>query len=55
MNSWLPAEWWGVEVGREGTVKDFGNIMHTLLYLKWITNTHLMYSIWKSAQCYVAA
>ena len=40
---------------REGTVKDFGNIMHTLLYLKWITNTHLMYTIWKSAQCYVAA
>ena len=29
--------------------------MHTLLYLKWITDKDLLYSIWDSAQCYVAA
>ena len=29
--------------------------MYTLLYLKWITNKGLLYSTWKSAQCYVAA
>ena len=29
--------------------------MHTLLYLKWITNKDLLYSTWNSAQCYVAA
>ena len=37
------------------TVKDFGKVMYTLLYLKWITNKHLLYSTWNSAQCYVAA
>ena len=30
-------------------------VMHTLLYLKWITNKDLLYSTWNSAQCYVAA
>ena len=29
--------------------------MYTLLYLKWITNRHLLYSIWNSTQCYVPA
>ena len=38
---------------REGTVKDFGKVMYTLLYLKWITNQDLLYSTWNSAQCYV--
>ena len=28
--------------------------MYTLLYLKWITNTVLLYSTGNSAQCYVA-
>ena len=28
---------------------------YTLLYLKWITNKDLLYSIGSSAQCYVAA
>ena len=39
----------------EGIVKDFGKVMCTLLYLKWITNKHLLYSTWNSAQCYVPA
>ena len=30
-------------------------VMYTLLYLKWITNKHLLYSTWNSAQCYEAA
>ena len=29
--------------------------MYTLLYLKWVTSRDLMYSIWNSAQCHVAA
>ena len=29
--------------------------MYTLLYLKWITNKVLLYSIENSAQCHVAA
>ena len=29
--------------------------MYTLLYLKWITNKDLLYSIQNFAQCYVAA
>ena len=32
-----------------------GMDMYTLLYLKWITNKDLLYNIWNSAQCYVAA
>ena len=39
----------------EGIVGDFGKIMCTLLYLKWITNKDLLYSTWNSAQCYVPA
>ena len=37
----------------EGIVRDFGKVMYTLLYLKWITNKRLSYSTWNSAQCYV--
>ena len=29
--------------------------MHTLPYLKWITNKDLLYSTGNSAQCYLAA
>ena len=39
----------------EGTVKDFGKVMYTLLYLKCITNKNLLYSTWNSAQCHVLA
>ena len=39
----------------EGIVTDFGKVMYTLLYLKWITNKDLLYSTWNSAQCCVAA
>ena len=46
MNLWLPG-------GR--IVRDFGKVMYTLLYSKWITNKDLQYSIGISAQCYVAA
>ena len=35
--------------------KGLGMDMCTLLYLKWITNKDLVYSIWNSAQYYVAA
>ena len=37
----------------EGTVRDFGKVMYTLLYLKWITNEDLMYDTWNSTQSYV--
>ena len=39
----------------EGTVREFGMDMYTLLYLKWITNEDLLDSTGNSAQCYVAA
>jgi len=39
----------------KGIVREFGMDMYTLLYLKWITNRDLLYSIWTSAQRYVAA
>jgi len=38
----------------EGIVREFGMVMYTLLYLKWITKKDLLCSIWNSAQCYVA-
>ena len=38
--------------GGEGIVREFGEIMYTLLYSKWITNKDLLYSIWNSTQCY---
>ena len=39
----------------KGIVREFGMDMYTLLYLKWITNKDLPYSVLNSAQCYVAA
>ena len=41
--------WW------QGTLREFGMDMYTLLYLKCITNKDLLYSTGNSAQCYVAA
>ena len=38
----------------EGIVWEFGMGLYTLLYLKWITNKLLLYSIGNCAQCYVA-
>ena len=40
--------YWG-----EGIDKDFGKVMYSLLYLKWILNKNLLYSTLNSAQCYV--
>ena len=34
----------------EETVREFGINMHTLLYLKWVTNKNLLYSTGNSAQ-----
>ena len=38
----------GGEEWKEGLVREFGMDMYTLLYLKWITNKDLLYSIWNS-------
>ena len=38
----------------EGTVREFGKVVYTLLYLKWITDKDLLHSTCNSAQCYVA-
>ena len=38
-----------------GIVREFGMNMYTLLYLKWITNKDLLYSMGNSAQCDMAA
>ena len=38
-----------------GVVSESGMDMCTLLNLEWITNKDLLYSIWDSAQCQVAA
>ena len=35
--------------------EEFETDVYTLLYLKWITNNVLLYSIGNSVQCYVAA
>ena len=43
------------EVAGGGIVRKFGMGLYTLLYFKWITNKDLLYSIWNSAQCIVAA
>ena len=40
---------------REEIVWEFGMVIYTLLFLKWITSWDLLYSTWNSAQCYVAA
>ena len=39
----------------EGIVREFGINMYTLLYLKWITNKDLLYSMGNSVQCDMAA
>ena len=39
----------------EGITGEFGKVMYTLLYSKWITNNGLLYSTWNSTQCYVPA
>ena len=44
-----------VEGWEEGTVREFGIDMYTLLYLKWITNKDPLYSTGNSAQGYMAA
>ena len=38
----------------KGRVRESGMVMHTLLYLKRITNKDLLYSTANSTQCYVA-
>ena len=38
----------------EGTVREFGMDMSTLLYLRWITHKGLPYSTENCAQCYGA-
>ena len=40
---------------REGTVREFGRDMYTLLYFKWIINKDLLCSTGISAQCDVVA
>ena len=40
---------------REETVREFGMVMYTLLYLKWITNKALLYSTRNSTQCCMTA
>ena len=40
---------------REGTVREFGRDMYTLLYFKWIINKDLLYSTGNSDQCYASA
>ena len=42
------------EDGGQGILRELGMDMHTLLYLKLITNKHLLYSTWNSVQCDVA-
>ena len=37
-----------LRVPGEGIVRDFGMVVYTLLYLKWITNKNLLYSTWNS-------
>ena len=39
----------------EGTVREFGMDMYTLLHLKWITNEDLLHSTENPVQCYAAA
>ena len=39
----------------EGIVREFGKIMYTVLYSKWITNKDLLYSTWNSTQSFCAS
>ena len=45
---------WGEGWG-ERIVREFGEVMYTLLYLKWITNKDLQYSTDNPAQSHVVA
>ena len=45
---------WGKGWG-EGRVREFGNNMYILLYLKWMTNKALLYSTGNFTQYYLAA
>ena len=36
-------------------VRDFGKVMYSLLYFKWISNKDILYRTWDSAQCHAAA
>ena len=38
-----------------GGDRSFEKVTYTLLYVKLITDKHLFYSTWNSAQCYVPA
>ena len=44
----------GKDGGGEEIVREFGMDRYTLLYLKWITTKHLLYSTGNSPQCYGA-
>ena len=39
----------------QGIDREFGMVVYTQLYLKWITNKDRLYSTWNSARCYAAA
>ena len=39
----------------EGIDREFGKVMYTLLYSKWITKNDLLYSTWNSTQCCMPA
>ena len=54
---WLSSSSSSMRMGRkeQRIISELGMNMYTLLYLKWITNKDLFYSMWNSAQCYVAA
>ena len=41
--------------GGRDRVREFGKVMHTLLYSKWITNKDLLFSTGNSAQYHVTA
>ena len=47
--------WWLGAGAPEGRDRKFWMDMHTLLYLKWITNKDLLYSTGNSVQCHMAA
>ena len=38
-----------------GIVRDFGKVIYTLLYLKFITNKDLLCHTWNSVHCYMPA
>ena len=42
------------EVGKGGTVREFGIDRYTRLYLKWITNNDLLNSTWGNVDFYTS-